>query len=194
MALNLTYLPSNEPDRSGTIGVAPMPAGTQVWISPITDARTEPDDIGFSVEGNNTPVVLQAGSQPPAEFVRSVLARELPAFGVPLATEASAATHTLNLQLLKFWVHEGGTYVGEVMVDAALVDRGGKPLWQAQLFGSDKHWGKTFTQENFLNTYSNAALSLGKTLALDPGLRAGIATGQAQPAAGAAAQPAVSPP
>lgn len=178
MALNLTYLPSNEPDRSGTIGVTPLPAGTQVWINPITDARTEPDGIGFSAEGNNTPVVLQEGSQPPIDFVRSVLAQELPAFGLPVASEESAATHTLDLQLLKFWVHEGGTYVGEVMVDAALVDRGGKLVWQAQLSGSDKHWGKTFTQENFLNTYGNATLSLSETLALDPGLRAGIATGQ----------------
>jgi hypothetical protein len=45
------------------------------------------------------------------------------------------------------------------------------------------------------DTYGNATLSLSKTLALDPGLRAGIATGQAQPAAaGAAAQPAASQP
>jgi len=180
MALQLHYAPAGEADREALVGVAPLPATVQVWINPVTDARAEPQNIGFSAEGDNTGVVLAEGAQAPAEFVRGVLAKEMPNYGFAIASEAGASTHTLQLKLLKFWVHEGGTYQGEVMVDVALGDNAGQLLWQGTVTGTDKHWGKTFTQENFLNVFSDSTLDLSEKLALRPEIRTALTTGEPQ--------------
>lgn len=194
MALNLSYMPAGEADREALVGVTPIPATVKVWINPIVDARAEPQNIGFSAEGNNTAVVLAASSQPPTEFVRGVLARELPAYAFALAADVGTATHTLQLRLLKFWVHEGGTYQGEVMVEVTLGDNAGQLLWQGLVTGTDKHWGRTFTQENFLNVYSDSTLDLSEKLALRPEIRTALSTGQPQPVQPIVAPPGATPP
>jgi hypothetical protein len=176
LALDLLYLPDSEADPGDAVGAVPVAAGTKVWVSKVVDGRDKTNDIGFSEEGDNTPVVLGGGGQTPVDFVRSVVAKEMPVFGVPVAMKREEATHTLELQLLKFWVQEGGTYVGEVAVHATLRDGAGETLWDGSLTGVDKHWGKTFTVENFTNTFGSATQDVAKRVALQPDLRQALST------------------
>ena len=55
-----------------------------------------------------------------------------------------------------------------------LADRAGRVLWTAEIVGSSKRWGRTFTASNYLQAFSDAALDLGGKLALEPGFRAAM--------------------
>lgn len=180
MNLFLSYLPDREFDAARTVGVTPVPPGVQVWLNPVKDGRSETGRIGFSDAGDQTPVVADTTGPPPQDFVWSVLSEQMARYGLPIAKDATTATHGLQLTLLKFWVHEGNTYVGEVMVQADLFTIDGTHLWGGPITGMEKHWGKTFTRENFLNVFSDATLDLSTKLALQPELRQALA--QAKPA------------
>lgn len=180
MALQLVYAPTHDVDLAKTGGVPPVASGTQIWINPVTDARVDPGRIGISEEEDNTPIYYAAG-QNPGDFVRNVLAKELTTLGLPITANQAAATHALNLQLQKFWVTEGNNYLGEVTVGAALVDINGQLLWQGQLTGAAKRWGRSFEEDNFLEAYSDMVLDLAERVAMDPTLRNALATNQPQP-------------
>ncbi len=180
MALQLVYAPTHESDLAKTGGVPPVASGTQIWINPVTDARADPSRIGVSEEEDGAPIYYAAG-QNPGDFVRNVLAKELAQLGLPITANQQAATHALNLQLQTFWVNEGNNYIGEVTVGAALVDINGQLMWQGQLTGASKRWGRTFEEDNFLEAYSDMVLDLAERVAMDPTLRAALATNQPQP-------------
>ncbi len=177
LVLGLTYRPTSEVDRSHLQAAAPIPTTVRVWINPITDVHPEGSQIGISEEEDNAPVYFGPGGLPPADFVRSALVQVLPALGVPVASEHTSATHVLEIRMTRFWTVEDNVYQASIVAHLALADHAGNAVWQAELQGANKRWGRSFNKDQYLHVFSDAALDLGTRLALDPAFRGSLSTG-----------------
>ena len=177
LVLGLNYTPTSAPDPARLQGVAGIPATMRVWINPIVDRHPEGSQIGLSKEEDDTPVYFGAQGLPPADFVRAALVQVLPAYAVPVSPDSVNHTHVLQLTMSRFWTLEGNTYEATITALAVLADRNGNTLWQAEISGANKRWGRSFQPEAYLQVFSDAALDLGARLARDPGFRAAMAAG-----------------
>lgn len=174
----LVYTPSSKVDPSKTMGLAPLPPGTLVFIAQIVDKRQVQDGnvLGLSEEADpDAPVYNAPGGQVPTEFVRNVLARELATLGFAVTADPVAATHTLQLQLDQFWINEGNVYQGNVAGQVWLIDRTGTTRWQGPFAGKSSRWGRSVKTENFREALSDATLDSAMNLATNNELRAAFA-------------------
>jgi len=177
MVLGLAYQPTSQPDVNKLQGTQPILAVMRVWINPVIDRHPEGSQIGVSQEEDNAPVYFGPNGLPPADFLRSALAQVLPAYAVPVAPDSNTHTHVLQIEMTQFWTVEGNTYQASIAGGAVLADRAGQVLWQGQIMGVSKRWGRSFTAINYLQAFSDAALDFGTRLALDPGFRMAMNTG-----------------
>ena len=172
MVLGLAYHPTSQVDLNRLQGAPPISAATRVWINPIADLHPEGTQIGVSKEEDNAPVYFGAQGLPPADFVRTALLYVLPSYAVPVAADPNSATHVLELKMTRFWTQEGGTYEATIVASGVLADRAGTVVWQGEIGGANKRWGRTFNTEAYMQVFSDAALDFGTNLALNPGFRA----------------------
>jgi hypothetical protein len=177
MVLGLAYQPTSQPDASKLQGVQPISAAMRLWINPVIDRHPEGTQIGVSQEEDDAPVYFGPTGLPPADFVRAALVPVLSAYAVPVAPDANTHTHVLQVEMTRFFTVEGNTYQATIGGQVILADRTGQILWQAELVGNGKRWGRTFTAINYQQVFSDAALDFGGKLALDPGFRAAMNTG-----------------
>jgi len=110
----------------------------------LTDARTETDlaVVGAQREKGND-VYLWRTAQPVGAAVQAMAAQVLETWGVKVAPEAEFG---LNLSLTHYSVTEksetfGSTYVADVRMKVALVDRAGGTLWTGEASGTAKDPG-----------------------------------------------------
>jgi len=171
MVLGLAYQPTTQIDLNRLQGAPPISAATRVWVNPIADLHPEGTQIGISKEEDNSPVYFGANGLPPADFVRTALMYVLPAYAVPVAPDPASATHVLELRMTRFWTQEESTYQATIVATAVLADRAGMVVWQGEIGGLSKRWGKTFENEMYMKAFSDAALDFGQNLALNPGFR-----------------------
>ena len=172
MVLGLSYHPTSQVDLNRLQGAPPISAATRVWINPIADVHPEGTQIGVSKEEDNSPVYFGAQGLPPADFVRTAMVYVLPAYAVPVAPDPNSATHILELRMTRFWTQEDSTYQATIVASAVLADRAGTVVWQGEIGGMNKRWGRTFNTEAYMQVFSDAALDFAQNLALNPGFRA----------------------
>lgn len=178
LAFPLVYTPTEKVDPTKTAGLAPIPAGTVIFIAQIVDKRQvqDPNLLGISEDANpDAPVYNAAGGQVPTEFVRNVFAKELSALGFPITADPVAATHTLQLQLDQFWVVEGNTYQATIAAQGWIIDRTGTTRWHGQILGKSSRWGRSQEKDNYLQAFSDATLDGSVKLASAPEFRASLA-------------------
>lgn len=176
MVLGLQYQPTSQVDTTKLQGVPPVNPAARVWINPVIDQHPEGSQIGVSEEEDKAPVYFGANGLPPADFLRAAVAYVLPAYGVPVAADPASSTHVLELKMSRFFAVERSTYEATITVNATLADRNGAVLWQGEVSGVNKRWGRTFEAANYIGVLSDAALDLGARLALDPAFRASAST------------------
>ena len=173
MVLGLQYQPTSQIDQSRLQGAAPMNPASRVWINPVIDQHPEGSRIGVSQEEDNAAVYFGRGGLPPADFLRAALTQVRPPYGVPIHNDPATATHVLEIRMSRFWTVEANLYQTWITGQVLLADRGGNILWQSEITGFGKRWGRTFTAENYLHAFSDAALEFGQNLALTPAFRQG---------------------
>jgi hypothetical protein len=184
MVLDLTYRPTNQPDQAKLNGALPIAATSQVWINPVLDQHPEGSRIGVSQEEDNAAVYFGPNGLPPADFMRAALVQALPPLGVPLVNDPNAATHVLEVRMSRFWAVEGNLYQTWIAGTVLLADKAGNILWQSEVTGFGKRWGRTFNADPYIHAFSDAALDFGHNLAFNPAFRqaaAAVPTAYAAP-------------
>lgn len=176
MVLSLTYRPTNAPDMGKLTGAQPIAPTTRVWINPVLDQHPEGSRIGISNEEDGAPVYFGPNGLPPADFLRAALVQALPAYAVPIHEDPNTATHVLEIRMSRFWSVESNLYQTWITASVFLADKAGNVLWQAEITGSGKRWGRTFSADNYLQSFSDAALDFAGNLAINPQFRAAAAT------------------
>ncbi len=173
LVLGLTYQPTSRADANRLQAAAPVNPATRVWLNPIFDLHPEGTQIGVSAAEDNSPVYFGARGLPPADFVRSAVVSMLPTYGVQVAADPASATHILELKMTRFWTLEGNLYEATITASAVLATAAGNVVWQAEITGANKRWGRTFSSDAYVQVFSDAALDFSQNVALDPGFRAG---------------------
>lgn len=176
MILDLSYRPTSRPDQAKLTGALPIAPTSRVWINPVIDQHPEGSRIGVSQEEDDEAVYFGPGGLPPADFLRAALVQVLPPYGVPVHHDPATATHVLEIRMSRFWTVEGNVYQTWITGQVLLADRSGNVLWQSDITGFNKRWGRTFSRDAYLQVFSDAALDFGQNIALSPGFRQAAAT------------------
>jgi hypothetical protein len=169
LRIPLDYAPK---DHLELAGFTPPP-GLRLAVT-ATDARTDNSAIGRNSEDESKPVPIYTTSRPPEEFLRDAVSRGLATAGITIAPDRTGATKVLNLALKKFWVEETGTYQGTITADADLRDATGGRLWQGQVSGNNKRFGRSLSADNYDECLSDASIDLVQNLLRNEAFTAGL--------------------
>lgn len=147
----LEFRPEHSEPLSGSLNAGDV----KVYLAPATDKRAEKDTIGKNIEGS-TPVPIFSSGKTPPEFVHDVLDEELKNFGVQMADAPETADRVIELELTRFFVEESNNYRAEVKAGVKVVDKGKRVLYQGQVAGDGKTFGRSLSKENYQQTLSDA--------------------------------------
>lgn len=177
LVLDLGYRPTSQPDMGKLAGALTIAPTSRIWVNPVVDQHPEGSRIGVSQEEDNAPVYFGPNGLPPADFMRAALVQALPAYAVPLHGDPNTATHVLEVRMSRFWTVESNLYQTWITGTVLLADRAsGNVMWQAEITGFGKRWGRTFKPETYLEAFSDAALDFAANIAITPAFRQAAAT------------------
>lgn len=158
----LDYRPTDHLEVSGL----ELPTGMRVAVTAV-DTRTDTSAIGRNAE-HDVPIPILPDQRTPDEFLRDAVSRELANAGLTIEPEPRQASKVLNVSLQRFFVEETGTYEGTIAGAAQLKDASGRRLWEGQVSGTGKRWGRSLSPENYQETLSDATVALVQGLLRNP--------------------------
>jgi hypothetical protein len=172
LTVPLAFHPERE--RAGQyIPIAGSP-GARLNLLPVADDRPDKTRIGENTELNGKPSrPILASGQSPAEFVGSILARELASAGLPAADPAQA-NRALQVRLTEFFTTESTRYNTSVRAAVELRDASGGVLWSAPIIGQSDRFGNSLSPENYNEGFSDATLQLAQQIINNPGFRKAV--------------------
>ena len=140
----------------------------KVQVLPFTDGRDDKALIGRNTE-DETPRNVTTKDDVGAWCAAQVSAL-LEQAGVPVVTEGAEVV--LSGEVTRFMVEEGNRYRGVVSLRITARDGAGKELWRGVVSGDHDRWGRSYKEENYMETLSNSLLAATSGLVTDPELRA----------------------
>ena len=156
----------NLPLRWQGVDSPPMPSGSvarALSASPLAfglrDLRQSPQAVGrYADDGFVVQTTDNVG-----QYCTDRLGEMLVRGGAHL--EPGAPT-TLEVELLDYFVVEGGSFEGTVRLRTT-VKRGGGTVWTKTYAGASKRWGRTHNPENFNEALSNSLAEAAQQLLRD---------------------------
>jgi hypothetical protein len=141
--------------------------GKKVAVKPFEDARDEKELIGKNVEDAKPKLVTTR------DDVGAWCATRLEALVREAGTTVVEADADLVItgKVTHFMVEEGDHYRGRVSVRLQVADAAGKELWSGVVSGSSKRFGRSYKEENYMETLSDAYLAALDAFFNDPKLR-----------------------
>jgi hypothetical protein len=160
-------------DATGpTAKLAPYSPSLRLYLAAVVDQRDDPA-IGVNKEGESPVSATWTGTAPPV-FVASVVGRGLQDLGIQVTRDADASNRFLRLQLVRFYVVEGGLYRGEVRATVEVRDRAGQVLFSSLVTGNARQWGRSRNPDNYREVLTRASFDLVKTLVETAAFQAAI--------------------
>jgi len=166
----LKYRPTSQLNMNTFAG--DLPEAT-VHIAPVVDRRESPQQIGENLE-NKKPIPVLVGPTQPADFVHDTMATLVGRTGLKVMPAPASADRVLVTELLHFWTRETDTYDAEIRATVAVQDRGGRQLWKGTLNGTAKRFGRSLSQENYQEAFSDAMVELVQGMLNNSGFRAAL--------------------
>ena len=166
LTVPLSYRATSKVDATKFGGA--LPANAKVFVATVTDKRRDTSSIGANKEKPKEIPILAAGTgMKPGDFVREGLMKELANVGISVAATQAASTHVLYVQLDRFWAEEASTYHGDLVARLRLTDKGGATRFEGVIKGTSSRWGKSLSPDNYIETWSDAVVSLTENLLAD---------------------------
>lgn len=81
------------------------------------------------------------------------------------------ADRVISGEVSKFFVKEGNSYSGTVVLNVAVSDRSGKVLWRGTAYGANQTFGRSYHIDNYQQVLSDSLIDAANNLLKDPGLR-----------------------
>lgn len=150
--------------------------GKKVTVQPFTDARqgdrklvgrntedrkprdvTTRDDVGAWCSGQLAELLSQAG----------------------VAVIPEGADLVISGQVTRFMVMESDVYRGVVAMSLTVKSAKGRELWTGLVTGEAKRWGRSYKEENYMETLSDSLVRALSVFATDPKLGAAPPSGAA---------------
>lgn len=140
--------------------------GKKVTVKPFEDAREEKELIGKNVEDEKPKLVTTHDDV--GAWCAARLAAILREAGTPVVD--ADADLVITGKVTSFMVEEGDHYRGRVSVRLQVADGAGKELWAGAVSGSSKRFGRSYKEENYMETLSDAYLAALDAFFNDPKL------------------------
>ena len=138
-----------------------------VRFQPFTDTAANPTLVGENVEQAPTRQVTTA--DPVGPFVTQHLQDLFAQAGY--SSGGANADRVISGEVSKFFVREGGSYVGSVVLTVTVCDRGGKVLWQGTVWGTNETFGRSYHLDNYQQVLSDSLIDVADNLLKTPALR-----------------------
>ncbi len=137
-----------------------------VRFQAFSDTAANPALVGENVEQAPTRQVTTA--DPVAPFVTQHLQDLFAQAGYSGGVNAD---RVISGDVRRFFVREGGSYDGSVILDVTVSDRSGKVLWQGTVWGTNQTFGRSYHLDNYQQVLSDALIDAANSLLKNPGLR-----------------------
>ena len=160
----LVWKPSNK-KNAGVVNLAGL-TDVKVQVDPFVDTRENKAKFGENQEDKTPRQVTTSGSV--AEFCTQNFRNVLKQYG--LTVVPSGGDVVIGGEILEFMVIETNTYKGEVRLKLA-VKKHGKTEWAGLVTGGSSRWGRSFKDENYYETISDALLEASTHVVEDEGFR-----------------------
>jgi hypothetical protein len=166
----LKFRPTSQMNMNTFAGELPDLA---VHVGAVTDARDNRDKVGENVE-EKQPVPVFSGGAEPTEFVRGVMRDLMSRAGLKMADDQARADRVLVSELHRFWTQEGNTYEAEVRATVTVQDASGRQLWKGTVNGTAERFGRSLSEENYQEVFSDAMVNMVEGLLNNAGFRAAL--------------------
>ena len=171
MELQLLWMPTDNPHDMPPAALEAF-NGQTVAIA-VTDTRVNSGPkIGENHE-DSTPRPVTTTDDLRA-FVGKNIAAVLQSNGVKIVP--SGASRLLTFELAEFFVTENNFYQGNVTFQVTLHNGAGQVLWTGSARGSSHRFGRSFSEENYDNTFSDATLDALRALLGDVSFQTALRT------------------
>jgi hypothetical protein len=137
-----------------------------VRFQAFSDTAADPALVGENVE--HTPARQVTTADPVAPFVTQHL-REL--FAQAGYSGGANAERVISGDVRKFFVREGSSYDGGVILDITVSDHSGKVLWHGTVWGTNQTFGRSYHLDNYQQVLSDAVIDAANNLLKTPALR-----------------------
>lgn len=182
--INLKYSPREK------VKVKPKKVpSVKIYIADFADARSRPKAVGVNKEDKDKEIeILVPDSGEPKQFMRSVLKKEFQDKGFSLTEGSGGAQAVLSGTLLKFWTVETRRYKSEIQLKVQVKNKEGAVLFSRTFVGTGENFGHSLSEENYQESFSNAAARIVDKLFADGAFLNALAhapaAGSGQPPAG----------
>jgi len=136
----------------------------KLQVLPVTDVRTDKVLLGQNRE--KTPYRKFTTRDDVPAFVTLHMQQLFADTGVAIVD--SGATRVMKTDLVKCYVDETDQYRGEVVLDVNLTDSSGKTVWSGITVGTATNFGRSYKDENYYETLSDALARAIYQLLLNP--------------------------
>jgi hypothetical protein len=141
-----------------------------VRFQPFSDTAANPALVGENVEQAPTRQVTTA--DPVGPFVTQHLQELFAQAGY--SSGGTNADRVISGEVRKFFVREGGSYVGSVILNVTVSDGSGKVLWQGTVWGTNETFGRSYHLDNYQQVLSDSLIDAADNLLKSPALRASL--------------------
>ncbi|HTF99212.1 MAG TPA: hypothetical protein VK654_01335 [Nitrospirota bacterium] len=153
----LEWRPTDKVNAREAIDVSSFMKST-FFISPFTDAREKPEEIGKNIEHRGTdrdlPVTTKENV---AAWLTYRFGQVLSELGLDVVK--SNGTCRVEGEIRKFYVVESSTYKAEVGMKLRLYGKNGAVLWEGMVSGTASRFGASYRAENYYEAISDAVMT-----------------------------------
>ena len=194
--VKLEFVPTDAEETLGRRGVTTLP-GHPIEVLPVVDVRDVPRDLIGKSLGRWLPdadfpssrpkkfdVLIRATSNV-AGWLTQTLSETFRDWGTP---STPGAELVLQVEIVKLFVIETGTFDADVSLRVAVKKRDGSAVWSGVVGGASSRFGRTMKESNYQEALSDALLSCYVKLWSDPAFRDARAGGGQRPV-GSVARP-----
>ena len=142
----------------------------KIQVLPFTDAREDHALVGRNTEDRIPRDVTTQDDV--GAWCSTRLVELLKQAGVAVVTDG--ADIVLSGEVTRFRVDEGERYRGTIALKLSVRDGAGKELWRGLVSGDNDRFGRSYKEENYMETLSDSLLAAASALFADPELRAKV--------------------
>jgi hypothetical protein len=141
---------------------------SKIFFEPFRNETASPDQVGENQEDGDSPIrVLSAEVDGPARLIATAFQKEFQEMGFSLADRPEQANRIIGGSIVKFFAVETRLYQTVVRLKVEVKDPDGKVLFNRIYAGSAKRFGRSLSQDNYNETFSDSMIELIETLFSD---------------------------
>jgi hypothetical protein len=160
----------------------------KIFIEDIQDGRSNPKVIGENKE-EKTIQIETADAGGARKFVSGVLKKEFQDKGFSLVGSSGSAQTLIAGTLQKFWTIEKRRYNSEIQLKLTVKNKSGSANYSRTYSGSGGNFGHSLSEENYQESFSNAAAGLVDKIFSDAAFLKALAEAPSRGSGSAASPP-----